>query len=86
LIWWTPEKYPEIIINYLPHYPGETNYWSDIHPLLKAYQQTVYLFSGDVGCRSAVTPYTFRYSDNVKFIASGMGNGTNDNYVLYYRK
>ncbi|MGV6862130.1 MAG: metallophosphoesterase family protein [Putridiphycobacter sp.] len=82
LIWWSPEKYPDIKINYLPHYPGQTNYWDDVHPLLKNYNQPVYFFSGDVGCSENVTPYAFKNEDNVTFIASGMGGGKADNYIL----
>jgi hypothetical protein len=81
LIWWSPEKYPDVKVNYLPHYPGHTNYWEDVHPLFKKYNQTVYLFSGDVGCSDQVTPYTIKEKDNVKFFASGMGSGNEDNFI-----
>ena len=82
LIWWSPEKYPDVKVNFLPHYPGQTNYFEKVHPLFVDYNQPVYLFSGDVGCSIDVSPYAFKTEDNVSFIASGMGNGENDNYIL----
>ncbi len=81
LIWWSPEKYPDVKVNYLPHYPGHTNYWEDVHPLFKNYGQTIYLFSGDVGCTDLVTSYAYKEKDNVKFLASGMGGGDKDNFI-----
>lgn len=82
LIWWSPEKYPDVNVNFLPHYPGQTNYFEKVHPLFVNFNQPVYLFSGDVGCSVDVSPYAFKSEDNVSFIASGMGGGENDNYIL----
>ncbi|MGF7138914.1 metallophosphoesterase family protein [Roseimarinus sediminis] len=83
LIWWSPEnRYSDVIINWAPHYPGSTNYYDDIEPLLKSLPNQVVLFAGDVGCAADRTPCMYDRSDNITLIASGMGSGDRDNLVI----
>lgn len=83
LIYWSPEnEFSSWEPNYRPHYPGTTNYWEDVHPILKQVNQPVYLFSGDVGATSVVTAFEFVRFDGINFCASGMGNGAEDNVVI----
>jgi len=83
LIWWSPNgKYKDIAINYLPHYPGKTNYWEDVDPLLRGINKPVYLFAGDVGASPVVSPNSYHHYNNVHLISSGMGSGSKDNFLV----
>lgn len=83
LIWWSPENhYSDVIINWAAHYPGSTNYYNDIEPLLKKLPNQVILFAGDVGCAADRTPCMYDERDNITLIAGGMGSGDQDNLVI----
>jgi len=83
LIWWSPDSiFQNVGINYLPHYPGNTNYWSEIDPILRSFNNPIYFFAGDIGAGSLSSPYMYYHYDNLRLIASGMGNGVNDNYLI----
>ena len=83
LIYWTPEnEFSSWEPNYRPHYPGSTNYWEEVHPLLSSLEQQVYLFSGDVGATTVVTDFEFVRFEGIYYCASGMGNGVNDNFII----
>jgi hypothetical protein len=44
LIWWSPtNQYQNIDINYVPHYPGSTNFDTIIKPLLLSYSNNITL-------------------------------------------
>ena len=83
LIWWSPNnQFKNVEINYRPHYPGSTNYWSVIHPILDSLNNNVMLFAGDLGATSAVDAYMYYKTDNVTLIGSGMGGRKEDNLVM----
>ena len=83
LVWWSPDnQFREIKINYTPHYPGSTNFWQEIHPLLKRLSNKVYLFAGDLGATPLVDTYMFQKENNLTYIANGMGNKLKDFVVL----
>lgn len=58
------------------------NFDSEIIPLLKDTQKPVFLFAGDVGATLDKTAIAVVYKDNITMIASGMGSGKNDNYII----
>jgi len=83
LIWWSPDSlFQNVIINYAPYYPGSTNFWNEIEPVLNALPNQVVLFAGDLGCTSVVTPFMYYKYDNITLIASGMGGGGEDNFII----
>jgi hypothetical protein len=83
LIWWSPENiFNQVDINYTPHYPGSSNYWEVIDPLLRDRPNKVVLFAGDVGCNADKTPCMYYEYDNITLIASGMGSGDKDNLII----
>jgi len=83
LIWWSPDSiFQNIGINWIGHYPGSTNYWSEISPILESAAIPVYLFSGDVGATWASSPYAYYSYENIHFIASGMGYDIDSNYLI----
>ena len=83
LIWWSPEnEFRNIEINYRPHYPGKTNFHDEIEPLLKKIPNNIVIFAGDLGCTDKVSAYMYYKYDNITLVASGMGGGVNDNYIV----
>ena len=52
VLWYDKEKFPEPVPNSLYDRSKETNYWSEIEPLLVATNKPVYVFAGDVGAFS----------------------------------
>ncbi|MCH2224109.1 MAG: metallophosphoesterase [Crocinitomicaceae bacterium] len=83
LIWWSPQnQFAGVEINFRPHYPGSTNYWEEIHPILDSLSNNVVLFAGDLGATAKITPYMYSKQGNVTFIANGMGNGKSDNIII----
>lgn len=83
LIWWSPDSiFQNIGINHLPNYPGSTNYWAEINPILESTNKPIYLFSGDVGATAASSPYAYYHYNNIHLVASGMGYEVDDNYLV----
>lgn len=83
LIWWSPDSiFQNIGINAISHYPGSSNYWSEISPILSAIDKPIYLFSGDVGATWSSSPYAYYNYDNIHFVASGMGRAQKSNYLI----
>jgi len=83
LIWWSPEnQFKNVEINYRPHYPGSTNYWTEINPILDSLPNQVVIFAGDLGCTNKVSPYMHYKKDNITLIGTGMGGGEKDNIVI----
>ncbi len=83
LIWWSPtNEYQDVIINFVPSYPGSTNFDTEIKPLLLSYPNPITLFAGDLGATSVVSFAMYHHFDNITLIGSGMGNGNNDNIII----
>lgn len=83
LIWWSPEnQFSNVEINYRPHYPGSTNYWTEINPFLDSIPNNVIIFAGDLGCVESVSAFMYFKEDNITLIGSGMGGGKEDNIVI----
>ena len=83
LIWCSPDSiFQNIGINYEPHYPGSTNYWAEIDPILQNTAKPVFLFSGDVGGTNPSDPYVYYEYSNIHFVASGMGRAVDSNYLI----
>lgn len=83
LIWWSPEnKFGKVEINYRASFPGSTNYWNEIEPILKETEKDIVLFAGDLGTKDNVDAYMYHKDGNITYIASGMGGGTNDNIIF----
>lgn len=83
LIWWSPDSiFQNIGINALMHYPGSSNFWSEINPILSSIDSQVYLFSGDLGATYASSPYAYYNYGNIHLVASGMGRTIDSNYLI----
>lgn len=83
LIWWSPTNiYQNVAINYVPYYPGSTNFDDIIKPLLLSYSNNITIYAGDLGCTTQVSPFMYHSFDNITLIGSGMGGGLEDNIII----
>lgn len=83
LIWWSPSnKYNVININFLPHYPGSTNFNTVVKPLLLSYPNPITIFAGDLGATEKVSSFMYDRIANITLIGSGMGGGVRDNIII----
>ena len=53
-----------------------------ILPIIEATNKPTYLFAGDVGAFDWGTAVFYEQMNNVTYIASGMGGGVDDNYLI----
>ena len=83
LIWWGPNnEYQDIGINYLPHYPGSSNFDTIVKPLLESYPNNITLYAGDLWANSNASAFMYDQFNNITLIGSGMGKGYEDNIVI----
>lgn len=83
LIWWSPDNiYQDVIINWIPQYPGSTNFDDVVKPLLLSYPNKIFLYAGDVGSKPSVSPCMYHQYENLTIMASGMGSGNKDNIII----
>jgi len=83
LVRWSPDnEFSNVRINYPPHYPGGTNYWPEISPILESLPNQVVIFAGDMGAKPSVDSYMYHSYKNITLIAIGMGGGIDDNVVV----
>ena len=72
----------DIEINYRPHYPGPTNFWTEVLPTLQQTDRPVYWFAGDVGSRPECPPVSMSFEGNVVLISNGVGSRVMDNVIV----
>lgn len=83
LIYWTPDQqFSNITINFVPGWPGPTNYWSVVEPLLRSTGKSTYLFTGDLGACQTCTHFHYHRSGKIHYVGSGMGSGYQDNFII----
>ncbi|MCA1760120.1 MAG: T9SS type A sorting domain-containing protein, partial [Bacteroidales bacterium] len=83
LLWW---KNSSIYTSYRPNsFEGKAdtiNFWSEVEPLLSNLSNEVFMFAGDVGAGSWAADFMHDKYGNISLIASGMGEGEGDNFVV----
>jgi hypothetical protein len=85
LIWWDEDNvFRNVTTNYPPLTPDTNNYWSTIEPMLDSLQKPVYLFAGDLGGNQIADPYMYYRDGLITYIASGMGHGRKDNFIIVH--
>jgi hypothetical protein len=83
LLWWSPEnKFSGVKINWDKNYPGPNNFEEEILPLFKQLNKPCFFFAGDLGARSYANAYMYYKEANITLIASGMGAGLEDNFII----
>ena len=58
------------------------NFWDEVFPLLSDLVNDIYFFSGDIGAFPNGSELFYTQYSNVKFIATGMGGGIRDNFLI----
>ena len=83
LLWWEENnRYRNVIPNSYANRADSINFWTDVEPLLHGLDKPVILFAGDVGAGSWSADYMYHTYDNITLIASGMGEGEGDNFII----
>ncbi len=84
VLWYKGNKeYKTIPINNAVGKSKEINFWTEIEPLLANTNKKVFFFAGDVGAlgNGRIAFMVYQY-DNISLIASGMGGGDYDNFLI----
>jgi hypothetical protein len=83
LLWWQADnRYQNVIPNSFFGRADTTNFWTEVEPLFHALTNPVVMFAGDVGADSRSADYMYHSYDHITLIASGMGEGSDDNLVI----
>ncbi len=60
----------------------EINFWTEVIPLVQDMPQKVVFFAGDLGAGSWSDDFMYYEIGKVTFIATGMGEGKGDNFII----
>ena len=86
VLWNSHEKYIGLKSNKRSRYDqmvNFSNYWEEVHPMLSGNpDKNFYLIAGDVGGNPDAIAAFYDTWDNVTFLASGMGEVTDENFLL----
>ena len=84
LIWWDDENiFKNIRTNWWPPFiPDTTNFWTAVAPIFHSISNPVYLFAGDLAANEQATPYMYYKDANITYIAGGMGNLIDGNFLF----
>jgi hypothetical protein len=83
LIWWqSDKKWGTCQPNSFENMSENLNFQSEVLPLFENVKNQVLLIAGDVGAVPNSSAICYLKKENVSFIASGMGVGKKDNFLL----
>lgn len=83
LLWWESDnKYSIVYPNSLAGRADVVNFWTEIEPRFTALQNQVFFMAGDLGAAHWSGDVLYDNYDNITFIATGMGEGDGDNFVV----
>ncbi len=82
LIWLDKEPYKNIGYNSPEGKSDTLTFWPELAPIFKNKQCETFFFAGDVGAFDWATSAFHHQEDNLTFIASGIGGGVKDNYII----
>lgn len=83
MLWWSPDNiYKDLASNSLEDRAADINFWTEIEPMFNALDNKVFMYAGDVGAGAWAIDCAYDCYDNISFIASGMGEGPGDNFVI----
>ena len=83
LLWWEKDnRYAHVRMNSKSGRDDKINFWTEIEPLFHNLKNKVTMFAGDIGAASWSDDFMFDNYDNITFIASGMGEGIGDNFII----
>jgi hypothetical protein len=85
LLWWQADnRYQSVIPNSFEGRADSINFWTEVEPLFNGLENPVIMFAGDLGATSLSADYMYHHYDNITVIASGMGKGVGDNFVIVH--
>jgi hypothetical protein len=83
LLWWSNDnRYGNVRPNSFEGRSDSINFWSTVEPLFTNLSCNVVMFAGDVGAAEWSADYMYDKYENITFIASGMGEGIGDNFII----
>lgn len=87
LIWVRNENFKHVFGNWRSRYAAliktNSNFWEDLAPILtRTNDKKIYVISGDTGAHADSDALHFSTRDNLNFIATGLGNARESNYLL----
>ena len=82
LFWLDGEHFSWITPNGGPYQENRSNFWTEVKPMLETFDGNVYFIAGDVGAFPGQQAAEYERDGNMHFVASGMGGGTDDNYLV----
>lgn len=86
LLWNSHEKYAGVRSNSRSRYSqmvNYSNYWEEVHPLLEGFPGLQFcLVAGDLGANTDAVAAFYDRWDHITLIASGMGEVSDENYLL----
>ena len=75
-------KYKEVKPNSMKGKADTINFWTEIEPMFHQLPNEVFMFAGDVGGTNWGDYLMYDHYDNITFVASGMGRGEGDNFII----
>ena len=88
IIWNSHEKYQGVRSNSRSRYDQvveHSNYWEEVHPILmNKPDKRFFLIAGDVGGNPDAISVFYDRWDHITFLASGMGEVADENYLLVH--
>ncbi|PLX07739.1 MAG: hypothetical protein C0596_09950 [Marinilabiliales bacterium] len=82
LIWWDKDRYPDIKLNSLEGKDENLNFWDEVEPIFHTLDNNVVFCAGDLGANTKASDFMFDKYDNITLVATGMGEGEGDNFVI----
>lgn len=83
VLWWAEDNiFRDISLNSTQGRNDTINFWTNIEPLFNNLDNEVVMFAGDIGAGSWSSDIMYYNYENITLIASGMGEGVGDNFVV----
>ena len=83
LIWMNNKpEFKKIKPNSLVGRSKNLNFWDKVFPLFSGLPNDIYFFSGDIGASPNRSELFYTKYSNVTFVATGMGGGVRDNFLI----
>ena len=83
MLWWEPDNiYRNVKMNSNAGRSDSINFWTQVEPLFRSLNNKTYMFSGDVGALNQSSAFMYHNYENITLIASGMGDGVRDNFII----
>ena len=86
LIWIDNHEFNRASVNSFEGKLDYINYWFSIEPLLKKYENNFFLVAGDTGAFDNGRELFCLKKNNIIYIATGMGGGKRDNFLIFESK